>query len=515
MPQLFSRMDDMNWLTPAIADILDQGATPPGGDGSTREQMLTLQRELAEFSAPARVSNTRPTPSYTLFALQPEGGTGWLGGGRRSVGMNELRRAVSQIAERHKEWKIGFMPRIDPTVDSPAILLRTDQHRPLSLRRLLVQSQFRNHPSNFAFTLGLTLDQQLIVRDLEQIEHLMIVGEGNARHHLTSSILLTLLAFNTPSEMRLIMAGDGTERYEPLATLPHSTGKPIRSSERITRLLDGMTSEAQRRLNVFYEEGVNLFDSYNARLREQKRQAIPRILIVLDALSDEPFKADYRRLISQVRDLLLNGAQVGIHLIVAFNAPESIPAELNGIIRTTVYLRSSAPNLSDKLEHFHNSLLRFVDAFVIEEAGERVYPVELCAVSAQEIANTRLYWQNAQAHRQGDETQESGLTGILPPLPAPMPEIEQVIEVSESLPFNEPEPEAHPYSQRAALLAAYLGWLSVNALCDIYDIPDTAAEAIISALQNDGIIERGSASGMYRFVRLGEPPHSPDAVEES
>ena len=72
MPQLFSRMDDINWLTPTIADILDQGAAPPGGDGSIREQMLMLQKQLSELETPARVVNVRPTPSYTLFIAKPD-----------------------------------------------------------------------------------------------------------------------------------------------------------------------------------------------------------------------------------------------------------------------------------------------------------------------------------------------------------------------------------------------------------------------------------------------------------
>jgi len=72
MPQLFSRMDDANWLTPSIADILDQGATPPGGDGSIRQFMLQLQEELGTLGTPARIVNVRPTPSYTLYVARPD-----------------------------------------------------------------------------------------------------------------------------------------------------------------------------------------------------------------------------------------------------------------------------------------------------------------------------------------------------------------------------------------------------------------------------------------------------------
>jgi hypothetical protein len=62
MPELYSRMDNANWLTPSIADILEQGANPPGGAGTIREYTLILQRELSDLDTPARIVNVRSSP---------------------------------------------------------------------------------------------------------------------------------------------------------------------------------------------------------------------------------------------------------------------------------------------------------------------------------------------------------------------------------------------------------------------------------------------------------------------
>jgi S-DNA-T family DNA segregation ATPase FtsK/SpoIIIE len=219
MPQLLSRMDDLNWLTPSIADILEQGAAPPGGDGSMRELINQLQDEFAALETPAKVVNLRPTPSYTMFLLQAET-VGRLGN-RRTVTPAELRRSTGQIAEKHKEWRLGFVAQVEDAPDNIGILMRTEKHRPLSLRRLLIRNAFRDYPSALAYTLGNTLEQRLIVRDLENTPHLLIVGDGIARQHFISSLLLTFTLLNSPNEIRLALAGRGSEQYTELTQLPH------------------------------------------------------------------------------------------------------------------------------------------------------------------------------------------------------------------------------------------------------------------------------------------------------
>src|SRR5687768_16415202 len=98
MPELYSRMDNVNWLTPAIADILDQGANPPGGtgSGSIREHMLTIQRELSDLETPARIVNVRSSPSYHLFVARPE----MVGrmGNRSQVTPEAIEKSIEKIA---------------------------------------------------------------------------------------------------------------------------------------------------------------------------------------------------------------------------------------------------------------------------------------------------------------------------------------------------------------------------------------------------------------------------------
>ncbi len=518
MPQLFSRMDEMNWLTPSIADILDQGAAPPGGDGSIREQMLALQQKLSELETPARILNVRPTPSYTLFIAKPES-IGRLGN-RRQVTANEIKRSIGQIAEENKTWKLGFLPVIQDAPDTVGILLRTDEHQSLSLRRMLVRGNFRDHPSSLAFVLGNTLEQKLIVQDLAEVGSLMIIGADGAKAHFIHSMLLTLISLNTPGELRLAIAGHNAEVYKAFANTPHALGRMLPGPDEGQRLLDGLVKELQRRQQWFSEERVSSFTDYNATMIKQGKPTLPRILLMIDSLSDPDWQESRDRWIPRLTDLLGNTGQTGIHLILTANqmqAPD-VPGAIAPLISLYIVLRSAATSYVERLKNFHPSLLRFVDALVVDSSGDDITPIELCSVSNEEVQNAVNYWKQAAIQRK-QETQmaqvsgKTGLTGMLeapatliasqpsplstPPVPE-KPAAETLARAAQALSKYEPRPEVS--LQQAQALAAYLGWIGVGPLQDILGLSVQEAQKTLMVLRTMGIVESNS-SPTPRFIR--------------
>jgi DNA segregation ATPase FtsK/SpoIIIE-like protein len=402
------------------------------------------------------------------------------------------------------------MPSVAEQPDHPALLLRTGDHKPLSLRRLLVQSTFRNADSYLTFPIGQTLDQQLIVRDLGLIEHLLIIGEGNARKHLLTSSLVTLTLFNTPAELRLAIAGESAFDYSQLTTTPHALGKHLKDPQHVRKLIDGLTSESQRRLNAFYEQGVNQLDAYNAQQKQNGKLPLPRIVIALDSLTG--LESIHGAIVPQLRDLIINGAQAGLHVIYTVDSPDLVPSELAGLTRTEIILRSVAPDYMDRLKGFHPSLLRFVDAFVIDRGQDAIIPVELCAVADHEIRRTVDYWTATadQRKREDATSATSGRTGVTGFLRST-----EVAAASAPAPNRMPEAQPRgttplPQSvnltqQQATSLAAYLGWVSASALRDILLLTEAEAREMIDVLRLAGVVEQTDGL-IYRFVRLADPP---------
>ena len=529
MPQLFSRMDNANWLTPAIAEILDQGAAPPGGGGTIREQILQIERELTDLGTPARIINPRPTPAYTLFFARL-GSIGRLGN-RRTVSHQEIRRSLGQIAEQHKTWTLGFLPQPEEDADTVGILLRTEEHQAQSLRRMLVRSEFRNHPSTLAVPLGITLDQQLLVEDLSQRGHLVIVGADKAKQQFVLGLLLTLSLLNTPGELRLAIAGQSSQGYKALISTPHTLGRLLQSPDDGQRLLDGLVKEVQRRQQWFESRDVDSLDAYNALLREQGETESPQIILALDSLSAPDWQESRDRWAPPLYELLANGANAGIYLILTADTLDDpiLPAILDRVSPTQIVMRSAGDKLSENLENFHGSLLRFINAYVVTKEEERVIsPVELCSVSPDEVQRAIAYWRQASIQR-AQETPYSqisgktGVTGVLRPVgqtdtlpnpPTPQkPSPDTLARAAQALSNAPVEAEAASVHQidendwvlsQAHALAAYLGWIGVGPLHDILGLDMDKAQLILTALREIGIIET-TASPTPRFMRGTEP----------
>jgi len=520
MPQLLSRMDKTGWLTPSLADILDPGSAPPGGEDSIRAQALELQQAFSEQGTPARIVNVRPTASRTLYIarLDPVGRVG----GRRPVTPTEILRTFARMAEKHPDWMLGFLPQLQENQGTIGILVRTEEHQPLSLRQLLVRTSFREHRSTLAVTLGVTLEQQLIVRDLDECGHLIVFGSEHNRKNFIWSTLLTLTLLNTPGELRLALAGASSQYYESLMSSPHALGRLLPKPQETQRLLDGLVKEAQRRRSWFKEQQVDHIRDYNAKIRERNDQQLPHIVLLIDTLSDPAWQGAADRWLPSVYDLLVNGAKSGIHLILTSNQLDSddVPDMLKSVLSTRIVLRPLPKVLEDANKTFHSSVLRFVDAFLLEnDLGST--PLELSMIAPSEMQRAVTYWKQTAVHRVREPAvvgngSRTGLTSLLP-------------KVSETLEFSRKEPPAPPVPakpsldtlSRAAqvlavpedetrlrqsqLLAAYLGWLSIGPLQDVLDMSPAEARGMMTTLQNMGVLENGE-SAMLRFVRLAGAP---------
>ncbi len=508
MPQLLSRMDSINWLTPSVAEILKQGASLPGGDGSIREQMMQLQKELANLEAPIKITNVRSSIAYTLFIAQPD----FVGrlANRRQVSTNEIRRALARIAENHRnEWTIGYLAQSPESEDSFAILLRTKVHSPLSLRRLMVRPRYRDHKSTFALILGNTLDQRLVVTDMRETGGLVVVGGSNAKEHFMRAVLITLLSMNTPGEMRLVLAGNNSEHYESLLNIPHAVRRLLKSPQDGQRLFLGLVKELERRLQDFEAIGAENIGAYNATKIAQEDEIIPHIVIVIDSLSDQMWQDARDAWLPLLTRILENQGRTGIYAIITSESYEEpdLPESISKLLSTQIVMRPSAGDIPQSLENFHSSLLRFVDAFIINSTNSDIIPVELCAVSEEEMRDVIRYWTQAtrKRHEEAPLRQISGTTGMTSMLGRNAVQQTSDDETTQNTPQNVEQNQLSISLHQAQALAAYLGWIGLGPLTDVLGYSQAQAHQIMDQLTAMGIIEN-DGSATPRFVRLSELP---------
>lgn len=515
MPQLLSRRDDTGWLTPSMADILKQGTAPLLSEDLIRSQVSEIQQILVEQETPARIIDIRPSPSHILYVARPE----IIGrrSNRRPVTPAEIRRSLAVIAEKHSNWTLGFLNHAQGDDESVGILLRTEVHQPLKLRQLLVSNTFLAHPSTLALVIGVTVEQQMILRDLQQLKHITVIGPDSGRRHLIRELVLTLILFNSPAEIRIAMLGDSIRMFEDLAQSPHTLGRQINDVEQGMRLLDGMLKEAERRRQFLADRQAENFEDYNALMLRQGEATLPRLLILFDSLSDADWQQAAERWMQPLYDLLVNGPRVGIHLALTANHPADLPEMISSALETRVQLRSVSTELAEGLKQFHSTALRFVDGFIL--SGREITPVEFCTVTDDEVQRLTNYWRQMAAQRTQDPKlvqKRSGVTDLLPQFgdaepaarpAAPLPTRTRVGTLARATQALSSGEEDRVLNQAQAL-AAYLGWIGVGPLRDVLGLSVGEARAVMTVLQNMGVVEEGSLPAL-RFIRLAENPLPP------
>ncbi len=523
MPQLLSRRDDNGWLTPSMADILVPHTGPLTPEDTLRDQITQIQQRLNDLDTPVRIVDVRPSPSHVLYIARAEQRRG-----RKPATAAEIRRNLGKLSGEQTDWILGFMNQIADDADSVGILLRTPQHQPIHLRQVLLSNTFQLHQSTLAIPIGITLEQQVIIRDIGSIGHLLIVGPRNSRRHLVSEILLSLLMLNTPAELRLALLGESSKIYSDLMRTPHALGRLLDEPDKGQRLLEGMVKEIERRHNWFAESNVDDLQTYNELRQNRGEQPLPNIMVVLAALSDEGWQANIENLAPALYDLLVNGRRVGVFTLLTTETEESVPELLDNVIDTRVVMRSVKPDLAESLPNIHTTALRFIDAFVTSQQTEDdINPIELCTVADGDLQKLISYWQQLATQRtqEARPRERTGLTDLLPDLEGSgLGATGQPRRATGSLPTRTRAGSVARATQvlsgqnderslaQATTLAAYLGWLGVGPLRDIFGLPTSEAQAIIETMQAQGIIEDGDGP-TYRFLRLADNPLD-DAEED-
>lgn len=500
MPQLLARMDDSGWLTPAMAEMLNPLPPLPYDDSFVNAQAKALEETIAAGGLRLRVIGHARLPSHTLFAVQARM-TGRLGN-RRQASVEDVKAMLPQIAQRLEAEAIDVMAPLEGAPGAMGVLVRNARHRPLTLRTLLMQPSFQQFDQSLCLVLGLDLKQAVVVRSLLDVAHLLVLGTASSRLHFLHSVLVTLMLFNTPSELQLMLVGKEAHVFGPFSDSPHLVEHPLSGLEGARQAMERLAGEMDQRLARFEEKGVADLAAYNAWAATSSAEtALPRVLLILDSV----LCGDQASLLTR---LVQGGPRAGLHLIVVCESTAALPPETVELFRARLVLRGAAADL--KGLPLQGVPMRFADALLLE--GQRALtPLEQCVVAADEIAAVVGYWTRSANQRAG--------------VPEPAPTFEEAMPVApDGDPFAEPdifiplEVGAEPppplagtaqnmemVLRRARALAAYLGWLSVGPLRDILDLSESQARSVMDQLKAEGLLEPKMAPTL-RYQRLGEPP---------
>ncbi len=261
-------------------------------DEGIRQNAAIIQEVMDNFNVDCRVRAINRGPTITSYELEPSPGV-----------------KISKIVSLHDNLSLSLASpgiRIEapiPGKSAIGIEVPNKVKDSVNLREIIESDAFESLDSNVPLTLGKDISGNAIVSSIDKMPHLLIAGAtGSGKSVCINSILMGILYKSEPEDVRLILIDPKTD--------------PKKAAFALAWAVD----EMEKRYKAFAETGVRDVSGYNEKMKLSGESTMPKIVIVVDELSDLMMVAA-----KEVEDYITRLAQMaraaGIHLILATQRP--------------------------------------------------------------------------------------------------------------------------------------------------------------------------------------------------
>ncbi|STQ84115.1 DNA translocase FtsK [Helicobacter fennelliae] len=221
-----------------------------------------------------------------------------------------------------------------PGKDVIGIEVPNSESQTIYLREILESEVFQNSSSPLALGLGKDIVGNPFVTDLKKLPHLLIAGTtGSGKSVGVNAMILSLLYRNSPDNLKLIMIDPKKVEFSLYEEIPHLLTPIITDSKKAIIALGNVAKEMERRYEIMKEMKTKTIDNYNAKAKEEDKEILPFIVVIIDELADLMMTGGKDAESSIIR-IAQMGRAAGLHLIVATQRP-SVDV-VTGLIKTNL-----------------------------------------------------------------------------------------------------------------------------------------------------------------------------------
>lgn len=295
---------------PPIKLLKKPSAGPASGDGDIRKNADIIQEVMDNFNVVCRVRAINRGPTITSYELEPSPGV-----------------KISKIVSLHDNLSLSLASpgiRIEapiPGKSAIGIEVPNKVKDSVHLREIIESDAFENLDSSVPLTLGKDISGNAIVSSIDKMPHLLIAGAtGSGKSVCINGILMGILYKSAPEDVRLILIDPKVVELGIYNGIPHLLIPVVTDPKKAAFALAWAVDEMEKRYKAFAETGVRDVSGYNEKMKVAGEKTMPKIVIVVDELSDLMMVAA-----KEVEDYITRLAQMaraaGIHLILATQRP--------------------------------------------------------------------------------------------------------------------------------------------------------------------------------------------------
>lgn len=295
---------------PPIKLLKKPGAGPVAGDEDIRKNAAIIQEVMDNFNVDCRVRAINRGPTITSYELEPSPGV-----------------KISKIVSLHDNLSLSLASpgiRIEapiPGKSAIGIEVPNKEKDSVNLREIIESNVFDALDSTVPLTLGKDISGNAIVSSIDKMPHLLIAGAtGSGKSVCINSILMGILYKSAPEDVRLILIDPKVVELGIYNGIPHLLIPVVTDPKKAAFALAWAVDEMEKRYKAFAETGVRDVSGYNEKMKAAGEKTMPKVVIVVDELSDLMMVAA-----KEVEDYITRLAQMaraaGIHLILATQRP--------------------------------------------------------------------------------------------------------------------------------------------------------------------------------------------------
>ncbi|MCP4252755.1 MAG: DNA translocase FtsK [Candidatus Scalindua sp.] len=337
------KFENMDYVLPPVT-LLDQLKKHKlDSDEHVMEKASVLKETLEQFKITAEVVGLEKGPSVTMYELELAPGT--------KVG--KISNLSDDIAIALKAPSIRVVAPI-PGKSTIGIEVPNTHRKPVQMRELYETASKDSHKRTIPLLLGKDIAGYPLISDLAAMPHLLVAGTtGSGKSVCLNSIILSILLFQRPEELKLILIDPKMVEFTAFKDIPHLITPVVTDMKKAAAVLEWAVLKMDERYKLLAKAGVRDLAGYNRLKDSEKLKRIdpdgvanpddipshmPCMVIVVDELADLMMVASKEVEASIIR-LSQKSRAVGIHLVVATQRP-SVDV-ITGLIKSNLPSRIS------------------------------------------------------------------------------------------------------------------------------------------------------------------------------
>jgi S-DNA-T family DNA segregation ATPase FtsK/SpoIIIE len=308
-------------------DLLD--SPPPNEAPVSHEELKVnaaqLESKLMDFGLEAKVIRVTAGPVITLYELQPAPGV-----------------KVSQVVALANDLALAMEARgirmVAPIPGKAAIGIEIPNRHPQTvyLKPIIRSETYVNSDHILPIAIGKTINGEVYCADLTKMPHLLIAGStGSGKSVGINTIIASIFYRVDPGKVKFVLIDPKKIELSLYRALQehYLVWRSDLDEEVVTKpsnavsILNTLVLEMERRYDKLAHLGVRNIEDYNSRVRtggprikEEKLQQLPYIIIIIDELADLMMVAA-KEVENPIARLTQMARAVGIHLILATQRP--------------------------------------------------------------------------------------------------------------------------------------------------------------------------------------------------